>query len=78
MRRSFMNHGKAMMGRVARILLSMLCFGLVLISPCAVQAQTWTGSASNLWNNPNNWTPNGVPNSGTANVNITGSTNNSV
>lgn len=25
---------------------------------------TWNGSASNLWSNPLNWTPNGVPQSG--------------
>ncbi len=78
MSRLFIDYGIAVAGRVAHVLPLILCVGFVLNSPRAVQAQTWTGSVSNLWNDPSNWTPNGVPNSGTANVNITGSTNNPV
>jgi hypothetical protein len=67
-----------MVGRVARILPLTLLTGVILDFPGALQAQTWTGSVSNLWSNPSNWSPNTVPNSGSANVSITGSPNNPV
>jgi hypothetical protein len=78
MKRSFKNHGKAIAGRVARILPLVVSIGFAVNSPRAVQAQTWTGSNSNLWSDPGNWSPNTVPNSSTANVSLTGSTNNPV
>jgi autotransporter family porin len=41
-------------------------------------AQTWNGSMSDLWGTAGNWTPNTVPNSSTASVVITTTTNNPV
>jgi hypothetical protein len=78
MTRSFMNQRKSVAGRVARIVPLTLLTCVTLNCPGAVQAQNWTGSASNLWNDPGNWNPNTVPNSSSANVSITGSTNNPV
>jgi hypothetical protein len=39
---------------------------LCLLAACASHAAsyTWNGSASELWSNPSNWTPAGVPQSG--------------
>ncbi len=45
---------------------------LVLLFIHTVHAQTWNGSASNVWSNPLNWTPNTVPGTGSA-VSIPGS-----
>jgi fibronectin-binding autotransporter adhesin len=78
MRQSFIYHRKAMVGGLARILPLMLVSAVVLIRADAVHAQTWTGGASNFWSNPTNWSPNTVPNSSSANVSITGGTNNPV
>lgn len=33
------------------------------------QTRTWNGSISSDWNDPDNWTPAGVPSSGTVNIN---------
>ena len=52
--------------------------GVILNCPYVVQAQTWTGGVSDLWNNSSNWSPNAVPNSSSANVFITGQQNNAV
>lgn len=41
-----------------------LCSLLLLSFSSLVHAQsisTWTGAANNLWNDPANWTPHGVP-----------------
>jgi hypothetical protein len=73
-----MNQPRAILGRVARILPLTLLTGVILNDPGALQAQTWTGGVSNLWSDPSNWSPSTVPNSGSANVSITGSTNNPV
>jgi len=43
-----------------------------------VEAQTWNGSASDLWSNAANWTPNTVPNSTSATATVTNATNNPV
>jgi hypothetical protein len=43
----------------------LLAAAFVAISlPAAATSYTWNGSAGNLWSNPANWTPNGVPQSG--------------
>jgi hypothetical protein len=55
-----------------------LALGLLLSCSPAADAQTWNGSASNLWGDASNWTPNAVPNSSTATATITDSTNNPV
>jgi hypothetical protein len=73
-----MNHWKAMVGRVARIIPIALFIVVILNCPRAVEAQTWTGSVSSFWSNPSNWSPNTVPNSSAANVSITGSANNPI
>ena len=65
--------------RMARNL-AVLILGVLLFSnPRPVQAQTWNGSVSDLWNNASNWSsPSTVPNSATADVVITNATNNPV
>jgi hypothetical protein len=73
-----MNHRKAMVRRIVHILPLTLLIGVILNCPYVVQAQTWTGSVSNLWSNSSNWSPNTVPNSSSANVFITGPKNNPV
>jgi len=78
MRRSRVDHARAAPRRIAPLLLSVVVSGLVLGCPGAADAQDWNGSASNLWSDPNNWTPNTVPNSSTASVTVTNSTNNPV
>lgn len=48
-------------------LLSLFLFtALMLTSNVGWGQKTWDGSANNNWNNPNNWTPFGVPASGDA------------
>ncbi len=32
-----------------------------VVLTCTFSPKAWNGSASNLWSNPNNWTPTGVP-----------------
>ena len=66
------------LGRLAPIAPVLLLFGLILSGPQAVEAQTWNGSASDLWGTAANWTPNTVPNSSTASVTVTNPTNNPV
>src|SRR5262245_40612314 len=78
MRRSLMNHRKAMAGGVVRVLPLMVFLGFALNSTRAVQAQTWTGCASSFWSNPSNWTPSTIPNGNSANVTINNATNNPV
>jgi len=39
---------------------------LLLLSSEGWGQKTWDGSATNIWNNPNNWTPEGVPVAGDA------------
>ena len=75
MRRLFLKRRGASTGGAVRVLPLVLSVGFILSGPRAVRAQTWTGGVSNAWNNPGNWTPNTVPNSGTANVSITSATN---
>jgi hypothetical protein len=38
-------------------------FALIVLATAAASATTftWTGAASNLWSNPANWTPSGIP-----------------
>ncbi|MBK8683837.1 MAG: hypothetical protein IPN26_02005 [Bacteroidetes bacterium] len=48
---------------------------LLVIGAHSMDAQIWTGSASNVWTNPLNWTPNSVPGPGSV-VIINASTNN--
>jgi hypothetical protein len=78
MRQSLKNHRNALVRRIVHILPLTILTGVILNCPCEVQAQTWTGGTSNLWSDPSNWTPNTVPNSSSANVSITGNTNNPV
>ena len=46
-----------------------------MLSTFFVQAQTWDGSASSDWNDPQNWTPATVP-LATGNVTINSAPNN--
>lgn len=48
---------------------------LLVIGAHSMHAQTWNGSASNVWTNPLNWTPNSVPGPGSVII-INASTNN--
>ncbi|MEK7951076.1 beta strand repeat-containing protein [Luteolibacter soli] len=43
--------------------------GATALGLSAAHAQQWNGSVSSNWNEPNNWTPAGVPNGANANVN---------
>ncbi len=78
MSRSLVNHGSAVVARGVRALTVTILAGFILNYTGEVQAQSWTGSVSNLWSDPGNWTPNTVPNSSSANVTITGGVNNPV
>jgi hypothetical protein len=78
MRQSLVNHRWTIRVRPAPIVRLLLLFGIILIGPGWARAQTWNGSASDLWSNASNWTPNTVPNSSSASVVITNTTNNPV
>jgi fibronectin-binding autotransporter adhesin len=79
MRRSLADQIKTGLGKNAPVFSILVLCGLVLGSPRAAQAQTWTGSVSDLWNNASNWSsPSTVPNSSTAVVVIDSTTNNPV
>jgi len=65
-------------GRIAPIFPVLVLCGLIFNCPSGAEAQTWNGSASDLWGTAANWTPNTVPNSTTATVTINSATNNPV
>lgn len=46
-----------------RLLISGLALGLLGATPADAAIFIWNGSANNAWNNANNWTPTGTPNS---------------
>jgi hypothetical protein len=67
-----------MVRRIVHVLPVTLLTCVILNCPYVVQAQTWTGSVSNLWNTSNNWSSNTVPDSSASDVFVTGAKNNPV